>query len=79
MGGNSYSQKHFESRFTKFFEGYWLPNRFGFDMRRREFSSLILTGQMTREEALDKLKYPSISEEIAKQEFEFVASKLGIT
>ena len=46
-----YPQKHFESRFTRFFEGYWLPTRFGFDMRTIDFSSLILTGQLTREQA----------------------------
>ena len=44
-----YPQKHFESRFTKFYESYWLPERFGFDPRRVQFSSLILTGQMTRD------------------------------
>lgn len=74
-----YPQKHFESRFTRFFEGYWLPTRFGFDMRRREFSSLILTGQMSRDEALKLLEQPSLTPEVAKQEFQFVASKLGIS
>ena len=48
----AYPQKHFESRFTKFYEGYWLPERFGFDTRRVQYSSLILTGQMTRKKQL---------------------------
>ena len=52
FGWQRYPQKHFESRFTRFYEGYWLPTQFGFDTRRVQFSSLILTGQMTREEAL---------------------------
>lgn len=78
-GWKPYPQKHFESRFTRFFEGYWLPKRFGFDMRRREFSSLILTGQMTREEALSCLERPAIPEDVAEKEFQFVASKLGIS
>jgi N-acetyl sugar amidotransferase len=78
-GWKPYPQKHFESRFTRFFEGYWLPTRFGFDMRRREFSSLILTGQMSRDEALALLKDPPLQAEIAEQEFHFVASKLGIS
>ena len=43
-----YPQKHFESRFTRFYEGYWLPKRFGYDTRKVQFSSLILTGQMSR-------------------------------
>jgi N-acetyl sugar amidotransferase len=78
-GWKSIPQKHFESRFTRFFEGYWLPTRFGFDMRRREFSSLILTGQMTREEALELLEQPALPADVVEQEFQFVASKLGIT
>lgn len=78
-GWKPYPQKHFESRFTRFFEGYWLPTRFGYDMRRREFSSLILTGQMTRDEALSLLQQPPLPADIAEQEFHFVASKLGIS
>lgn len=74
-----YPQKHFESRFTKFYEGYWLPRKFGYDTRKVQYSSLILTGQMTREEALEKLKTPAISDEDAKQDFEYVATKLDIS
>lgn len=75
----AYPQKHYESRFTRFFEGYWLPQRFGYDMRRREFSSLILTGQMSREEALSLLDHPALSPDIVEQEFQFVAAKLEIS
>ena len=74
-----YPQKHFESRFTRFYEGYWLPTRFGFDVRRCQLSSLILTGQMTRDEALKILENPPYDEESVKQDFEFVATKLRIT
>ena len=71
--------KHFESRFTKFYEGYWLPTRFGYDTRKVQYSSLILTGQMTREEALEKLSKPAYDEEMIKHDFEYVATKLGIS
>jgi len=74
-----YPQKHFESRFTKFYEGYWLPKRFGFDTRRVQFSSLILTGQMTREEALEKLSKPAYDPEKIEDEFNYIATKLGIS
>lgn len=74
-----YPQKHFESRFTKFYEGYWLPRKFGFDTRKVQYSSLILTGQMTREEALDRLKVPAIADEDGKHDFEYIATKLGIS
>lgn len=78
-GWKSYPQKHFESRFTKFYEGYWLPERFGFDTRRVQFSSLILTGQMTREEALEKLSKPAYDPETIKDEFNYIAKKLQIS
>lgn len=78
-GWKPYPQKHFESRFTRFFEGYWLPSRFGYDMRRNQFSSLILTGQMTREEALKELERPPIDASVAEQEFQYVATKLRIS
>lgn len=79
FGWQPYTQKHFESRFTRFYEGWWLPRRFGYDTRRVQYSSLILTGQMTRDEALEKLTQPAIDDETGQREFRFVASKLGIT
>ena len=79
FGWQPYPQKHFESRFTKFYESYWLPTRFGYDVRRVQYSSLILTGQMTREEALKKLESSSFDETEIQREIEFVANKLGIT
>jgi N-acetyl sugar amidotransferase len=78
-GWKPYPQKHFESRFTKFYEGYWLPERFGFDTRRVQFSSLILTQQMNRDEALEKLKKPAYDPNTIEDEFNYVATKLGIT
>lgn len=78
-GYQKYPQKHFESRFTRFYEGFWLPQRFGYDTRKVQYSSLILTGQMTREEALEKLKIPVYTDEQVKEDFEFISNKLGIT
>lgn len=78
-GWKPYPQKHFESRFTKFYEGYWLPERFGFDTRRVQYSSLILTGQMTREEAVERLKKPAYNPETIEDEFNYIATKLGIS
>lgn len=78
-GWKAYPQKHFESRFTRFFEGYWLPERFGFDTRKVQFSSLILTGQMSRSDALEALKSPAFHPETIQHEFDFIARKLEIT
>ena len=77
-GWTPYPQKHFESRFTKFFEGYWLPKRFGYDTRRVQYSSLILTGQMLREEAIRRLSNPALSDDEIRKDFSYIASKLGI-
>ena len=76
--GSCIPQKHFESRFTAFYEGFWLYEKFGFDVRRVQLSSLILTGQMTRERAVEALKQPPMDEAAARREFQYVASKLGI-
>lgn len=78
-GWKAYPQKHFESRFTRFYEGYWLPTRFGYDTRRVQFSSLILTGQMTRDEALERLKSPAYDPATIDEDFEYIATKLRIS
>ncbi|NQT27630.1 N-acetyl sugar amidotransferase [candidate division KSB1 bacterium] len=78
-GWKIYPQKHFESRFTQFYEGYWLPERFVYDTRRVQYSSLILTKQMTRIEALEKLKGPSYNLNTIQDEFNYIATKLDIT
>ena len=74
-----YEHKHYESRFTRFFEGYWLPTKFNFDKRRAHFSSLILTKQMTREEAIDKVSMPAFDKDEINRDFEYIAKKLGIS
>lgn len=79
FGYQPYAQKHFESRFTKFYESYWLPEKFGFDTRKIQYSSLILTGQMTREEALQRLERPAYEEESIHHDCEYVAKKLDIS
>jgi N-acetyl sugar amidotransferase len=78
-GWMPYPQKHFESRFTKFYEGYWMPTRFGYDTRKVQLSSLIVTNQMTREEAIEMLKVPPYDINTIDTEFEYIATKLGIT
>lgn len=78
-GWEPFQHKHHESRFTRFYEDYWLPRKFGYEKRRAHFSSLILTGQMTREEALDRISRPELSEEFLQKEFEYVANKLDLT
>jgi N-acetyl sugar amidotransferase len=78
-GWQPYPQKHYESRFTRFFESFWTPAKFGFDKRRAYLSSLILTGQMVRDEALEKISKPELDEKTMADEFEYVAKKLDWT
>jgi len=79
FGWQQYDHKHYESRFTRFYEGYWQPKKFGVDKRRRDFSILILTKQMTREEALVRIGKPAYDEATIAQDFEYVATKLGLS
>jgi N-acetyl sugar amidotransferase len=79
FGWQRFKHKHHESRFTRFYEDYWLPRRFGFEKRRAHFSSLIMTGQMTRDQALDRIAKPEMDEQFLKHEFEYVAHKLDLT
>jgi hypothetical protein len=74
-----YAHKHYESRFTRFYEGFWLPTKFGYDKRRAHFSSLILTGQMTRADAVEKIAAPAYDAETIAHDFEYIATKLDIT
>ncbi len=78
-GYEPYRQKHFEDLLTKFLEGWWIPTRFGHDIRRAQLSSLVLTGQLSREEALDILAEPPLSEEESKELFREVAGRLEIS
>lgn len=79
FGWMPYKHKHHESYFTRFFETYWLPEKFGYDKRRAHFSSLILTGQMSREEALNRIAQPEVDAETMEHDKDFVCNKLGIT
>jgi N-acetyl sugar amidotransferase len=79
FGWEKFQHKHHESRFTRFYEDYWMPKKFGYEKRRAHFSSLILTGQMTRKDALDRISRPEMDERFLRQEFEYVADKLDMT
>lgn len=74
-----YGGKHYESRFTKFFQEVYLPQKYGWDKRRDHISSLIVGGEMTREEGLKEMENtPSTPEEL-KEETEYVLKKLDIS
>src|SRR5690606_31507436 len=79
FGWQRFQHKHHESRFTRFYEDYWMPRKSGYEKRRAHFSSLIMTGQMSREVALERIAKPELDEHFLKQEFRYVAHKLDLT
>jgi len=78
LGWRDYGGKHYESVFTRFFQGYYLPVKFGFDKRRAHLATLVNSGQMTREEALSELSQPTYDPALQIEDKEFVAKKLGV-
>ena len=76
-GWKNYGRKHSESRFTKFFQNYYLPEKFGYDKRKAHLSSLIVSGNITREEALKQLQEPLYDPASLVSDKEFVLKKLG--
>lgn len=78
-GWTKYENKHYENIFTRFFEGYYLPHKFGFDTRKNVYSTQILAGTMSREEAIEALKTNPYDSDLMEQDKEYIARKLGIT
>ncbi|WP_288368836.1 N-acetyl sugar amidotransferase [uncultured Roseivirga sp.] len=79
LGWKYYGGKHFESIYTRFFQAYILPNKFNIDKRKAHYSTLIQSGQMTRNQALDELKKPVYPEGMLEEDMEYAIKKLGIT
>ena len=78
-GWRSYGRKHGESIFTKIFQNYYLPQKFGYDKRLPHLSSLIVSGQMSREDALKKVHDPLYDEDELEIDIEYLCKKLRIS
>lgn len=74
-----YGGHHHENIYTRFVHGYYLPEKFGIDKRKIEYSALIRSGQMTRTDAIDRLIEPIYSSELAKDDVRYVTSKLVLS
>lgn len=79
LGWRDYGGKHYESVFTRFYQGYVLPRKFGIDKRRAHLSTLILTGEITRDEALAELQQPTYDETSQAEDRAYVGKKLGFS
>lgn len=80
LGYKPYPGKHYESRITRFYQAYILPTKFNIDKRKAHLSSLIVSGQITREEAIEELKKPLFGSELEKEnEIDYFCKKMMIS
>ena len=79
LGWRDYGGKHYESIFTRFYQGYILPVKFGIDKRKAHLSNLIFSGQMTKAEALADLAVPIYAPEQLRDDTTFVLKKLELS
>jgi hypothetical protein len=79
LGWRRYANKHFESIYTRFFQGYILPTKFGFDKRRAHLSSLVCAGEKTRDEALQEISVSPNLNFNWKEDRNFVLKKLRLS
>ena len=74
-----YGGKHYESIYTRFFQGYILPNKFGYDKRRSHLSSLVCSGEITREQAMEELLKNTYDPVMQQNDYDYVIKKLEIS
>lgn len=78
VGWRPYGRKHGESHFTKLFQNHYLPTRFGYDKRRPHLSSLIVSGQITRDQAVAELAEPLYDPTELEADIAYFCKKLRI-
>lgn len=79
LGWRDYGGKHYESIYTRFFQGYILPRKFNIDKRKAHLSTLICSDQMTRSEALEEIRHNPYTEDMQREDKEYVLKKLSLT
>lgn len=79
LGWKNYGDKHHESRWTRWFQAHYLPTKFGFDKRRAHLASMVIAGELTRDEALQRMEEPLYDPQKLRIDEDFVIKKLGIS
>ena len=79
LGWRNYGGKHYESIYTRWYQGWFLPTRFGYDKRKTHLSSLVCSGEMTRAQALAELEKPTYPVDLQQADTEYVIKKFGLT
>ena len=79
LGWQYYGGKHHESIYTRFYQGYVLPRKFGVDKRYGHLSDLINAGQITKEQALIEIQQPPYAEDLQRRDRSYVCKKMGLS
>jgi len=79
LGWRDYGGKHYESTFTRFFHAYYLPKKFGIDLRKSYNSALVCSGQLTRDEALRDLAKSPAPPQLMAEDRDYVLKKLSLS
>jgi len=79
LGWRDYGGKHYESIFTRFFQAYILPTKFSMDKRKPHLSTLICSGQISREDALKELERELYPQDLFTQDYEYFLKKMGLS
>jgi N-acetyl sugar amidotransferase len=79
LGWQYYGGKHYESVYTRFIQGYILPEKFGVDKRYGHLSDVVRSGQMTRERALVEIEKPPYPGDLFAKDYSFLLKKFGIS
>lgn len=79
MGWRDYGGKHYESVWTRFFQGHYLVEKFGYDKRRAHLASMVVSGLISRDEALTELETPAYDAQLLEQDRAFVMKKFGLS
>ena len=78
LGWRDYGGKHYESIFTRFFHAFYLPEKFGYDLRKSYLSAMVCSGQLSRDKALEELTHSPAPKEMLTQDRDYVVKKLGL-
>jgi len=79
LGWQYYGGKHYESVYTRWYQGFYLPAKFGYDKRRAHLSALVCSGQLKREEAMQELERDPYADNDLASDTDFVLKKFGLS
>ncbi|WP_420316458.1 N-acetyl sugar amidotransferase [Ekhidna sp.] len=74
-----YGGKHYESIFTRWYQGVYLPEKFNIDKRKAHLSNLIVNGEINKSQAIEELNLPTYDPKLQKSDVEYVIKKWGLT